>query len=147
MVAVFHVIRLGPIWQQVFVCLDFLLQVFVGLIGNCNEQTKATSYNYNIDKSNILLGSCNGSFIELKVQNNQRNKLFERAWPLRLVPPLSAQAQLRMCFLEGKVSFCGIFQNAKNRVYARCSCQLKSTVLHNIDVSLTKRYTYLLFGP
>ena len=56
-----------------------------------------------MDKSNIHLGSCNRRFIELKVQNNQRNKVFGRAWVLRLVAPLSAQAQLRsMCFLEPK---------------------------------------------
>ena len=49
------------------------------------------------------MGSSNRSFIELKVQNNQRNKLFERAWPLRLVAPLSAQALLKsMCCFGAK---------------------------------------------
>ena len=57
---------------------------------------------YNMDNSNIHWGSWNRSFIELKVQNNQRNKLFERAWPLRLVAPLFAWALLpSMCFWEG----------------------------------------------
>ena len=33
-----------------------------------------------------------------QVTNNQRNKLFERVWPLRLVAPLSSQARVKLSF-------------------------------------------------
>ena len=48
-----------------------------------------------MEKLNILLGSCSRSFIELKLQNNLRNKLFERALPLTLVAPLSVPALVK----------------------------------------------------
>ena len=41
--------------------------------------------------------------IQLKAQNNQRNKLFERAWPLRLVAPLPTPAQVS--FIGKKIAW------------------------------------------
>ena len=52
-----------------------------------------------MDKSKSIWVLVNRSFIEVKVQNNQSNKLFERAWPLRLVALLSAQALLKSTLL------------------------------------------------
>ena len=75
----------------VFICLEVRITFGIGNVYFNNF----FSFSYNMDKSNILLGTCNRIFIELKVQNNQRNKLFERARPLRLVASLSAQAQVK----------------------------------------------------
>ena len=86
--------------------------------------------NYNMDKSYILLDSCNRNFIEVKIQN-KRNKL--RTQPLSLVAPLSAQAQLK--FLEGKSrGKMSLWKSPKLISIAdiRCSSQLE------LPVDLTK---------
>ena len=48
------------------------------------------------------------ALFNLKIQNNKKNKLFERARPLRLVAPLSAQAQ--GSFLERTLAWVEISQ-------------------------------------
>ena len=49
-----------------------------------------------VEQVKYPLGTCNRSLTELKIQNNQRNELFERARPFRLVTPLPAQAQVKL---------------------------------------------------
>ena len=97
------------------------------------------------------MGSCNRSFIELKVQNNQRNKLFERAWPLRLVAPLSVQALVKPALQFWREKMEGKWCDLKNKAYARCSSQLefpvdltRSTVLQSNKVLCIQSETCLL---
>ena len=55
----------------------------------------------NMDKSKSIWVLVTEALLNLKY--NQRNKLFERTWPLRLVTPLSTQAQLKsMCVFGAK---------------------------------------------
>ena len=61
-----------------------------------------------------------------------RNKLFERAWPLRLVAPLSAQAQLEEHVLFGGRKWGGKLGDGNPLFISiadvRCSSQLEIPV-------------------